>query len=103
MIMSNIIERQIKLMGINQVIKRYSIMLDELRFAINEQVDTKRASVLSDIEEVLENILYSIKKGILSSNKPRTVCLSLFDNVHLGNIVSDFSYSHKIESLYIFR
>jgi len=34
MIMSNIIERQIKLMGINQVIKRYSIMLDELRFAI---------------------------------------------------------------------
>jgi|GEM_PF-6046656 hypothetical protein len=62
MIMSNIIERQIKLMGINQVIKRYSIMLDELRFAINEQVDTKRASVLSDIEEVLENILYSIKE-----------------------------------------
>ena len=56
MIMSNIIERQIKLMGINQVIKRYSIMLDELRFA------TKRASVLSDIEEVLENILYSIKE-----------------------------------------
>lgn len=49
-------------MGINQVIKRYSIMLDELRFAINEQVDTKRASVLSDIEEVLENILYSIKE-----------------------------------------
>lgn len=62
MIMSNIIERQIKLMGINQVIKRYSIMLDELRFTINEQVDTKRASVLSDIEEVLENILYSIKE-----------------------------------------
>ena len=61
MIKSNIIERQIKLMGINQVIKRYSIMLDELRFTINEQVDTKRASVLSDIEEVLENILYSIK------------------------------------------
>lgn len=60
--MSNIIERQIKLMGINQVIKRYSIMLDELRFTINEQVDTKRASVLSDIEEVLENILYSIKE-----------------------------------------
>ena len=56
------IERQIKLMGINQVIKRYSIMLDELRFTINEQVDTKRASVLSDIEEVLENILYSIKE-----------------------------------------
>ena len=62
MIMSNIIERQIKLMGINQVIKRYSIMLDELRSTINEQVDTKRASVLSDIEEVLENILYSIKE-----------------------------------------
>lgn len=62
MIMSNIIERQIKLMGINQVIKRYSIMLDELRFTINEQVDTKRASVLSDIEEVLENILCSIKE-----------------------------------------
>ena len=62
MIMSNIIERQIKLLGINQVIKRYSIMLDELRFTINEQVDTKRASVLSDIEEVLENILYSIKE-----------------------------------------
>lgn len=62
MIMSNIIERQIKLMGINQVIKRYSIMLDKLRFTINEQVDTKRASVLSDIEEVLENILYSIKE-----------------------------------------
>ena len=60
--MSNIIERQIKLMGINQVINRYSIMLDELRFTINEQVDTKRASVLSDIEEVLENILYSIKE-----------------------------------------
>lgn len=60
--MSNIIERQIKLMGINQVIKRYSIMLDELQFTINEQVDTKRASVLSDIEEVLENILYSIKE-----------------------------------------
>lgn len=47
--MSNIIERQIKLMGINQVIKRYSIMLDELRFTINEQVDTKRASLMAFI------------------------------------------------------
>ncbi|MFV0584987.1 MAG: hypothetical protein ACK5N4_23475 [Parabacteroides gordonii] len=61
-IIDGVLKNQIDQQGKKQVIKRYSIMLGELTKTAYELEDKMRASVLTDISNVLECIIDGIKK-----------------------------------------
>lgn len=61
MIIDNVIQKQIDLQGVNQVVKRYSIMMEEVARTMSESKDMKQSSILSDVENLLINIIAGIK------------------------------------------
>lgn len=66
MIIDNVIQKQIDLQGVDQVVKRYSIMMEEVSRTMSESKDMKQSSILSDVE----NLLISIISGIKNQSSP---------------------------------
>lgn len=61
-IIDGIIRDQIDQYGKKHIIKRYSTMLGELTRTAYELENKERASVLTDIEEILKYIIIGIKE-----------------------------------------
>lgn len=61
-IIDGIIRDQIDQYGKRHIVKRYSTMLGELTRTAYELEDKERASVLTDIEDVLKYIIIGIKE-----------------------------------------